>query len=101
MNAGRRARRLERDLDPAPHDGAASWPVARSAVGPEDAEALVSGDPGLERDPEREVIERDRSAGSVDGLERDGRNENRGAESTLAALSTFQQARRHSEPVRR
>lgn len=29
-----------------------------------------------------------------DGLERAGRNENRGAESTLAALSTFQQARR-------
>ena len=32
-----------------------------------------------------------------DGLERDGRNENRGAESTLAALSTYQQAHRHSE----
>ncbi|WP_243073578.1 glycosyltransferase [Microbacterium sp. SS28] len=29
-----------------------------------------------------------------DGLTRDGRNENRGAESTLAMLSTFQQARR-------
>ncbi len=29
-----------------------------------------------------------------DGLERDGRNENRGAESTLAALSTVQHARR-------
>jgi len=29
-----------------------------------------------------------------DGLERDGRNENRGAESTLAALGTWQQARR-------
>ena len=29
-----------------------------------------------------------------DGLERDGRNENCGAESTLAMLSTFQQARR-------
>ncbi len=29
-----------------------------------------------------------------DGLERDGRNENRGAESTLAGLSTYQQARR-------
>ncbi len=35
-----------------------------------------------------------------DGLERDGRNENRGAESTLAALSTCQQARRHSRPAR-
>ncbi len=30
-----------------------------------------------------------------DGLEADGRNENRGAESTLAALSTYQAARRH------
>lgn len=30
-----------------------------------------------------------------DGLERDGRNENCGAESTLAALSTYQQAARH------
>lgn len=30
-----------------------------------------------------------------DGLERHGRNENRGAESTLAALSTYQQAHRH------
>ncbi len=30
-----------------------------------------------------------------DGLEADGRNENRGAESTLAALSTYQVARRH------
>lgn len=30
-----------------------------------------------------------------DGLEPDGRNENRGAESTLAALSTYQQAFRH------
>jgi len=29
-----------------------------------------------------------------DGLEPDGRNENRGAESTIAALSTYQQARR-------
>lgn len=30
-----------------------------------------------------------------DGLQRGGRNENRGAESTLAALSTYQQAHRH------
>lgn len=36
-----------------------------------------------------------------DGLERDGRNENRGAESTLAALSTYQQAYRHSEVTAR
>jgi hypothetical protein len=32
--------------------------------------------------------------GSCDGLEREGRNENQGAESTLAMLSTFQQAGR-------
>jgi hypothetical protein len=34
------------------------------------------------------------SGAGFDGLESDGRNENRGAESTLAALSTYQQARR-------
>ena len=33
------------------------------------------------------------SGGGCDGLERDGRNENQGAESTLAVISTFQQAR--------
>ena len=33
------------------------------------------------------------SGAGFDGLEADGRNENRGAESTLAALSTYQQAR--------
>jgi hypothetical protein len=33
-------------------------------------------------------------AGSCDGLERDGRNENQGAESTLAMLATFQHAGR-------
>ncbi|MCW3492102.1 glycosyltransferase [Microbacterium sp. SSM24] len=42
----------------------------------------------------------EQTGAGFDGLERDGRNENRGAESTLAALSTFQQARRHSEPAR-
>jgi len=36
------------------------------------------------------------SGGGCDGLERDGRNENQGAESTLALLSTLQQARRVS-----
>lgn len=35
-----------------------------------------------------------RTGAGFDGLRRDGRNENRGAESTLAALSTFQHARR-------
>ncbi|ANJ29003.1 glycosyltransferase [Agromyces aureus] len=34
------------------------------------------------------------SGAGYDGLETGGRNENRGAESTLAALSTYQQARR-------
>lgn len=34
------------------------------------------------------------SGAGYDGLEADGRNENRGAESTLAALSTYQHARR-------
>lgn len=34
------------------------------------------------------------SGAGFDGLEPDGRNENRGAESTLAALSTYQHARR-------
>ena len=34
------------------------------------------------------------SGGGCDGLEKHGRNENQGAESTLAMLSTFQQARR-------
>jgi len=36
------------------------------------------------------------SGGGCDGLERDGRNENQGAESTLAFVSTMQQARRLS-----
>lgn len=43
----------------------------------------------------------EQTGAGYDGLERDGRNENRGAESTLAALSTFQQAHRHSEPTQR
>jgi hypothetical protein len=34
------------------------------------------------------------SGGGCDGLEMDGRNENQGAESTLAMISTFQQAHR-------
>jgi hypothetical protein len=34
------------------------------------------------------------SGGGCDGLERGGRNENQGAESTLAAISTLQQAHR-------
>ncbi|MBK5248049.1 MAG: glycosyltransferase [Actinomycetales bacterium] len=36
------------------------------------------------------------SGGGCDGLERDGRNENQGAESTLALVSTMQQARKLS-----
>ncbi|QKJ18865.1 glycosyltransferase [Microbacterium hominis] len=42
----------------------------------------------------------DRTGAGFDGLERAGRNENRGAESTLAALSTYQQAARHGESSR-
>jgi len=38
-----------------------------------------------------------RTGGGYDGLERGGRNLNQGAESTLAMLSTAQQARRISE----
>ncbi len=37
--------------------------------------------------------------GGHDGLERSGRNENQGAESTLALLSTLQQARRLAAPA--
>lgn len=45
-----------------------------------------------------EIVMFDEQTGAgFDGLERDGRNENRGAESTLAALSTYQQAVRHSQ----
>jgi hypothetical protein len=40
------------------------------------------------------------SGGGCDGLERDGRNENQGAESTLALVSTMQQARRLSACAR-
>ena len=37
------------------------------------------------------------TGGGYDGLERAGRNDNQGAESTLAMLSTAQQARRVDE----
>lgn len=40
------------------------------------------------------------TGGGFDGLHRDGVNRNQGAESTLAALSTFQQARRLSTVAR-
>ena len=40
------------------------------------------------------VLADERTGGCCDGLERDGRNENRGAESTLAYLSTRQHAHR-------
>ncbi len=42
-----------------------------------------------------------RSGGCCDGLHADGRNENQGAESTLAMLSTFQQVRRVTALVSR
>lgn len=41
----------------------------------------------------RTVMADHANGAGFDGLERDGRNENRGAESTIAMLSTFQQAR--------
>ena len=41
----------------------------------------------------------EQTGAGFDGLERDGRNENCGAESTLAALSTYQQALRHRVPA--
>ena len=41
------------------------------------------------------------SGGCCDGLMRDGRNENQGAESTLAMLAAFQQARRVQAATRR
>ena len=40
------------------------------------------------------------SGGGCDGLERYGRNENQGAESTLALVSTLQQARAHARVAR-
>jgi hypothetical protein len=48
-----------------------------------------------ENDSGTAMFDIDRGAG-FDGLEPDGRNENQGAESTLAGLSTLQQARRHA-----
>jgi hypothetical protein len=48
-----------------------------------------------ENDAGTVMFDVDRGAG-FDGLEPDGRNENQGAESTLAGLSTLQQARRHA-----
>lgn len=38
------------------------------------------------------------TGGGCDGLERNGANRNQGAESTLALVSTFQQARRLRDP---
>jgi hypothetical protein len=46
------------------------------------------------------ILYDDVSGGCCDGLESAGRNENQGAESTLAALSTMQQARLLSVPSR-
>ena len=71
------ARAFDVTGDPAWRDGVASaWSWFR---GDNDA-ATVMFDPD--------------SGAGFDGLEENGRNENRGAESTLAALSTYQQARR-------
>ena len=46
-----------------------------------------------ENDSHTGMVDENTGAG-FDGLERTGRNDNRGAESTLAALGTYQQARR-------
>ena len=46
-----------------------------------------------ENDSHTVMVDENSGAG-FDGLERTGRNDNRGAESTLAALGTYQQARR-------
>ena len=71
------ARAFDLTADPAWRDGvAAAW-------------AWFTGD----NDAATPMIDRDSGAG-FDGLEAGGRNENRGAESTLAALGTFQQAAR-------
>jgi hypothetical protein len=51
-----------------------------------------------DNDSEISMVDTETGAG-FDGLEASGRNENRGAESTLAALSTWQQARRHLQPL--
>lgn len=64
--------------------GDASW-----LAGVRMAWAWFSGD----NDSRIRMVDTDTGAG-FDGLEEFGRNENRGAESTLAALSTWQQARR-------
>jgi hypothetical protein len=49
-----------------------------------------------DNDSEIPMLDTDTGAG-FDGLEPFGRNENQGAESTLAALSTWQHARRHQQ----
>ena len=65
---------------PASPSGATSWP--RPGRG---SRATTTPPPPCSTRP---------PGAGFDGLESDGRNENRGAESTLAALSTYQQARR-------
>jgi hypothetical protein len=81
-------------------------PIEVSAIADAAARALgITGDPHWrdelsrawnwflgDNDSSTVMVDLETGAG-FDGLERDGRNENRGAESTLAALSTFQHAR--------
>ncbi len=58
-------------------------------------EAVAMSWAWFEGDNDSSTVMFDPATGAgFDGLERSGRNENRGAESTLAALSTYQQARR-------
>jgi hypothetical protein len=80
-------------------------PIEVAAIADACARAFVlTGDPqwrdGVERawawftgDNDSGVAMIDELGGGYDGLEPHGRNDNRGAESTLAALSTFQRAR--------
>jgi hypothetical protein len=83
-------------------------PIEAAAIADACARAFeVTGDPswlagvrmawawfGGDNDSDIPMLDMDTGAG-FDGLEPFGRNENQGAESTLAALSTWQQARRH------
>ncbi|MET0829882.1 MAG: glycosyltransferase [Microbacterium sp.] len=62
---------------------------------PEWRDVVASAWAWFEGDNDSATVMYDTATGAgFDGLERDGRNENRGAESTIAALSTYQQARR-------
>jgi hypothetical protein len=90
-----------------PRPGFDQQPIEVAALADAFARALqITGDPlwreGVDRCARWFLGENDAQAplydpvsgGGCDGLERCGRNENQGAESTLAVISTFQQAHR-------